>query len=354
MKTYSPRVPMAPDAEFDKAVQHLLKGRIVAFPTETVYGMGADAENTRAIGRIFKFKRRPANHPLIVHVAPGADPAYWAAGISSHARTLMDVFWPGPLTLILPRAAHVPAEVSGGLDTIGLRCPSHPVAQKLLRRFAEAKGGQGGLAAPSANRFGHVSPTTAEHVRAEFPELLGSWMLVLDGGPSTVGIESTIVDVSRPDAPPMLLRPGHLGADQLSAVLGITVVPPDADAPQVSGSLKAHYATRTPLQLVEVDALPGLIPGLAQEVAQGARIVLLGFEPRTELFDTGIAYSPCSSAPLAYARELYANLRRLDEHEFDRILVEQPPRTPDWQGVNDRLQRAAAAFEPPGPAARKR
>src|SRR5690606_34996818 len=240
------------DAALDAAARRLAEGRLVAFPTETVYGLGADAENPDAVARIYAAKGRPSNHPVIVHVALEADLSYWARSVPPAARALIQAFWPGPLTLILPRAAGIPAAVSGGQDSIGLRCPSHPVAQALLRRFAALKGGNGGVAAPSANKFGQVSPTLASHVRSEFPELGPEALMVLEGGPSQVGIESTIVDLSRLDkgVGPVLLRPGHISAEELSVVLGVMPSRPDQAAPRVSGSLKAHYAPRTPLTLV--------------------------------------------------------------------------------------------------------
>ncbi len=353
MNHYRAATSWPSDDALDKAARRLLNGRLVAFPTETVYGLGADAENARAVGRVFDLKHRPRKHPLIVHLAPGADPGYWSSLVSPQAKLLMDVFWPGPLTLILRRADHIPAAVSGGQDTIGLRCPSHPVAQALLRRFAALKpSGQGGVAAPSANRFGHVSPTTAAHVYDEFPEVAGGVrLMVLDGGASVVGIESTILDVSDPAAAPVLLRPGHIGREQLEAVLGVPIAGPQAGSPQVSGSLKAHYATRTPLELVDTADLPARIAALSPAAKAGARYILLGFEPGAELIDSHIAFAGSPTKPLAYARALYGLLRDLDEAKHDGILIEHPPRTPEWQGVNDRLSRAAAAFTGGIPAA---
>ena len=246
--------PCLPDAAaIADAARQLLAGELVAFPTETVYGLGADAENPQAVARIYAAKGRPANHPVIVHVAPQADLGYWAREVPAQAQRLIDAFWPGPLTLILPRAPHVGAAVSGGQDSIGLRCPSHPVAQALLSAFAAGKpGGHGGVAAPSANKFGQVSPTHAEHVRNEFPQEVAQGMPVLDGGAAEVGIESTIVDLSRlgQGVGPVLLRPGHITPAQIAAVLGVPVGMPDAAAPRASGTLKAHYAPHTPLELV--------------------------------------------------------------------------------------------------------
>ena len=245
---------MTPTAsEIQYAAQLLEAGGLVAFPTETVYGLGADAENPAAVASIYAAKGRPTNHPVIVHLAPGADPGYWVEALPAAARDLIDAFWPGPLSLILKRAARIPDAVSGGQDSIALRCPSHPVAQALLRAF---RAGRGGVAGPSANKFGRVSPTIAQHVRDEFgaPQpAIGHGVLncVLDGGASVVGIESTILDLSRlASHGPVLLRPGHIDAQQLAAVLGEWPRLPDVAAPRASGTLEAHYAPRTPVAKV--------------------------------------------------------------------------------------------------------
>ena len=328
------------------AAQRLAQGGLVAFPTETVYGLGADAENPQAIAGIYAAKGRPANHPVIVHVAPEADLHYWASSVPPQAQLLIQAFWPGPLTLILPRAAHIPAAVSGGQDSVGLRCPSHPVAQALLREFARLKpNGQGGVAGPSANKFGQVSPTHAEHVRTEFPELDTDQLLVLEGGSSQVGIESTIVDVSRiaQGVGPVLLRPGHISAAQLEQVLGEPVALPDQHAPQVSGSLKAHYAPHTPLQVLPLAGLQQALQQLEQGPA-AQRTVVVVFDAAALGNVPGAEVLQCASSPEAYARDLYALLRRLDAQGYTRILMEQPPAQAEWQAVNDRIGRAAAAF----------
>ena len=329
----------AVDASITAAAAILASGGLVAFPTETVYGLGADAENPAAVARIFEAKGRPSDHPVIVHVAPGADLGHWAAAIPPEAHALVAAFWPGPLTLILKRAAHIPAAVSGGQDTVGLRCPSHPVAIALLSAF---KGGKGGIAGPSANKFGHVSPTRAQHVRDEFgldaadhgagDNLIGA---VLDGGQSEVGIESTIVDLSRlATHGPVLLRPGHIGADAIAAVIGRAPAAPDAAAPRVSGALASHYAPATPVLLLETD-----------DVA-GALNQLLNAERRVALIHYGdVAPASASvrlpSQPDAYAHGLYAALRTMDQVGADVILVEAPPAQDAWLGINDRLRRAA-------------
>ncbi|HEX7635433.1 MAG TPA: L-threonylcarbamoyladenylate synthase [Noviherbaspirillum sp.] len=317
------------------AARMLEQGGLVAFPTETVYGLGADAENPEAVAKIYAAKGRPANHPVIVHLVPDADIGYWADAIPTEARKLIDAFWPGPLTLILKRAAHIPDAVSGGQDSIGLRCPSHPVAQALLQAF---KHGKGGVAAPSANKFGHVSPTTAQHVRDEFgsgPE--APVTCVLDGGQSEVGIESTILDLSRMATHgPVLLRPGHISAARIGEVIGILPHTPDAAAPRASGTLDAHYAPSTPVALVEALHLAAITQQLH---AAGHRVALL----RRTVPETpgAVAQLGLPFAADGYAHDLYAALRNMDSAHADIILVESPPADGGWQGVNDRLRRAA-------------
>ncbi|TAM81787.1 MAG: threonylcarbamoyl-AMP synthase [Candidimonas sp.] len=333
----------------ERAARRLAEGGLVAFPTETVYGLGADAENVQAVARIYAAKGRPANHPVIVHVTPEADLNYWASAIPEVARVLMDAFWPGPLTLILPRAPHIPPAVSGGQDSIGLRCPSHPVAQALLRAFAALKAnGQGGVAAPSANKFGQVSPTRAEHVCSEFAAMSPAELLVLAGGPSEIGIESTIVDVSRTarGVGPVLLRPGHISAAQLADVLGEPVGRPDAAAPRVSGSLKAHYAPRTPLSLFDRDHLPRrLTRSGASGDAPGSRVAVMAFADLEKPPPTAdVDWFTAPADPDAYARVLYDMLRRFDDGGYGHIFAQRPPVAPAWQAVNDRIGRAAAAF----------
>ncbi len=238
---YGPRVdPSVSPAILARAVELLRAGRLVAFPTETVYGLGADASNPDAVARIFEAKGRPADHPLIVHLAAADAIDAWAVDVPPLARTLAAACWPGPLTLVLRRSASVPDAVTGGLPTVGLRVPAHPVALRLLRAFG------GGIAAPSANRFGTVSPTTAAHVR----ESLGDRVdLVLDGGPSTVGVESTIVDLSG-DAP-AILRPGGLPREVLEAIAGVPLPIREGGEVRAPGMLAAHYAPDARLELVE-------------------------------------------------------------------------------------------------------
>ena len=315
----------------DAAARALEAGQLVGFPTETVYGLGADAENPAAVAAIYAAKGRPQDHPVIVHLAPEADMAHWACDIPQEAHALAEAFWPGPLTMILKRAPNIPDAVSGGQDTVGLRCPSHPVAIALLRAF---KGGQGGVAAPSANKFGHVSPTLAQHVRDEF-EGDGSLAMVLDGGASQVGIESTIVDLSRlATHGPVLLRPGHVSADAIAAVIDMMPSAPDAAAPRASGTLESHYAPHTPVAMQDTATLAHT---LGKMTAAGRKVALIHYS------DLPGAHAALllPATPEGFAHALYAALRAMDGQGADVILVEAPPQDGAWLGVNDRLRRAA-------------
>jgi L-threonylcarbamoyladenylate synthase len=326
--------PLTPASDVAFAARALEAGGLVAFPTETVYGLGGDAENAQAIAAIYAAKGRPANHPVIVHIAPEADIAYWVSAVPAVARQLIAAFWPGPLTLILPRAAHIPDAVSGGQDTVGLRCPSHPVAQALLRQF---KQGRGGIAGPSANKFGHVSPTTAQHVRDEFTGAdAASIAYILDGGQSEVGIESTILDVSRVATHGVvLLRPGHISALQIAEVLGVAPSAPDAAAPRASGTLDAHYAPATPVALVNGDRLDAV----AQQLHKAGKTIALIYYRSPVMPALAAMALPANAA--GYAHDLYAALRAMDGVGADLIMVETPPADAAWQGINDRLRRAA-------------
>ncbi len=303
-----------------RAVEILRRGGLVAFPTETVYGLGADASNASAIRRLYEVKGRPAEHPVIVHFASAEEAFRWAREVPEGARTLARRFWPGPLTLILKRSVLAKNFVTGGQDNVGLRVPSHPVAQDLLKEF------EGGIAAPSANRFGHVSPTTAQHVRED----LGSDVdLVLEGGATEVGIESTIVDFS--SGAPVLLRPGHISRALLEEVLGNTVGETRGASPRHSGGLDRHYAPKTPARLVPTHALD-------REIAKlGDKLAVLAFSRPDERVDYWLRMP---RDPHAYAQRLYAALRELDGAHCEAILVESPPDTPEWAAVLDRLRRA--------------
>ena len=323
--------PIAGIEAIERAAALLREGGLVAFATETVYGLGADAGNRDALQKLYKVKKRPAAHPVIVHLASADDLPLWAADVSPHAEKLASAFWPGPLTLVVRRAAHVLDEVTGGQDTVALRVPRHPLAQALLAAMRD--GGDGGrplgIAAPSANRFGKLSPTSAEHVRAD----LGADVdLILDGGDCEVGIESTIVDLS--GELPAILRPGRITAAQIEKILDIQLVNSSESSPVTPGSLAVHYAPRAKAKLAK---RLQIIEQLATN--RGRRIAVLALEvsvPRLAASLTAVE----SAVPASYAHSLYANLRRLDAAGADLILIETPPDTPGWAGVMDRLRRA--------------
>jgi L-threonylcarbamoyladenylate synthase len=327
----------------EAAVAALQAGELVAFPTETVYGLGADASNPAAVAKIFAAKGRPADHPLIVHL-PGADALeHWAREIPEAAYKLAAAFWPGPLTLILKRQPQVPDAVTGGQDTVGLRVPDHRLALALLRSFDDVQGNIGaGLAAPSANRFGRISPTTSAHVREELGERV---QVILDGGPCQVGIESTIVDLS--GGQPRILRPGAIGREALERVLGQpldtqTQPASDTTTPRVSGALAAHYAPRTPLRLVSAADLPSVLNAALQAGQRCAVLALQAQQPAEPAkLSSNYRWLQMTDRAADYAQALYATLRRCDAEQLDLILLETPPGDEAWRAVNDRLQRAA-------------
>jgi L-threonylcarbamoyladenylate synthase len=317
--------PLDTDPAVAHAVDILRRGGLVAFPTETVYGLGADARNETAVRRIFAVKRRPVDHPVIVHIPDASHLEGWAATVPKTAARLAAAFWPGPLTLVLKRAAGVLDVVTGGQDTVGLRVPYHPLALDLLRDFG------GGIAAPSANRFGCLSPTSAAHVRAELGDEVD---LILDGGPCKVGIESTIVDVTGPL--PRMLRPGGIGLDALAEVIGGEILPAGADGPRAPGRLAAHYAPRTKMVLVDAGRLADAVHA---GLRSGRRLAVFARAPLPRL--PGVIALGAPDSPVDYARTLYRGLRELDEAKTDLLLVEDVPDTPEWLAVRDRLARAA-------------
>lgn len=320
------------------AAAHALQcGELLGLPTETVYGLAADAGNDAAVAKIFAAKGRPADHPLIVHLASANEANRFAADLPEFAQRLMAAFWPGPLTLILPRRPEVAAAAAGGQASVGLRCPSHPVAHAVLQA-AQALG-VFGVAAPSANLFGRVSPTTAAHVAGEF----GSELLILDGGACEVGIESTIVDCTR--AAPVLLRPGVLTPQQLSAACGVSVITPDvpdAQAPRASGTLASHYAPMARVQLLSSQALQPAIDAYAQTDDAGV-VALWSRQPvqvpsaQTHRF----VQQAMPTLASACAHQLFAQMRAFDAQGVAQIWVELPEQAPEWDGVRDRLVRAA-------------
>ena len=312
------------------AAQRLRAGELVAFPTETVYGLGADAGNPDAVHRIFAAKGRPSDHPVIVHLGRVEQVERWARDFPDGARKLAAAFWPGPLTLILPRASHVGDAITGGQDSVGLRMPAHPVAKALLAAFAELGGT--GVAAPSANRFGHVSPTTAQHVEDDLGHAVA---MILDGGACDVGIESTIVAFTG-DAP-ALLRPGGIGVDAIARVLGRALDAPGADAPRASGSLASHYAPHAPAHRL---ATGELLRELGARETKGERVAVLARTLARPAAFAGAWIAAAADAP-RYAHDLYANLRALDSPGITTMLIEDVPEDDTWLAVRDRLARAA-------------
>jgi L-threonylcarbamoyladenylate synthase len=320
-------------SDISRAAAVLAGGGLVAFPTETVYGLGADAASDAAVERIFAAKGRPRHHPLIVHLAEGARLDDWAIEIPAAARRLASAAWPGPLTLILPRGPRVSAVATGGAATVGLRMPAHPVAQALLRRFG------GGIAAPSANRFGAVSPTTADHVAGDLGAAID---YLLDGGPCEVGVESTIVDLSRGRA--VLLRPGGLAREQIEPITG-PLEAPDAAAPAAPGTLASHYAPRAEVIAVAPDEVPAAV---AAARSRGARVAVLAPASAFAAWPALPAHAhrlPDDAAGMA--RELYAALRDLDAEPIDVVIAALPPAAGLGEAVGDRLRRAAGPRRDP-------
>lgn len=313
--------------DIERAADILRTGGLVAFPTETVYGLGADAANPRAVATIFTAKGRPADHPLIVHIGRQSELDDWAGDVPPLARRLAARFWPGPLTLILKCRPHVSGRVTGGQDTVGLRMPAHPVALALLQTFG------GGIAAPSANRFGRISPTTAAHVRDE----LGDAVEIIDGGPCPVGLESTIVDLS--EGRPRILRAGTITPADLAGVFGGTVpAAEEKTAVRAPGRLASHYAPDTPMRLLDAPQLESAVraPG-------GRPVTVLSLSPPPPGL-TDCRWWIMPGDPKDYARVLYARLREADRSDCRHILLERPPAAPEWDAINDRLRRACHRF----------
>ncbi len=322
-------------SHLEQAAGLLARGRLLGFPTETVYGLGADACNDEAVRAIYAAKGRPTDHPLIVHIAEAADAGYFADPIPEFARRLMHAHWPGPLTLILPRRSGVAAASAAHQASIGLRCPGHPVAQALLR--AARRLGVRGVSGPSANRFGRVSPTCCDHVVAEF----GTTLDVLDGGPCGVGIESTIIDCTR--GQPVMLRPGMLTAAELSLSAGLAVLTPQAahqalsvDAPKASGTLASHYAPDATLRLLDGPAMAERAQKLS--ASELARVAV--WSPQRPAIPP-LHWRPMPEDPATCARELFSTLRELEAWGATEIWVTPPPATAAWDGVRDRLTRAS-------------
>ena len=306
----------------NSAIETLAKGGVVAFPTETVYGLGADASNPQAIAQIFEVKGRPPDHPLIVHISGADQLSRWTHHVPEMAYQLAERYWPGPLTLILPQSKALP-EVTGGQTSVGLRAPSHPVAQALLKGFG------GGIAAPSANRFGRISPTRASHVREELGDRVG---IILEGGDCTVGLESTILSLAGPI--PCLLRPGAISRSELESFLNQPIQGAEkAIGIRASGLLESHYAPRTALRLMPLEQI------LSMAASASSRTVILCLEDMPVPPEAHRIRMPQN--PADYGMRLYATLRALDQGQYDLILAETPPNEESWAAVHDRLGRAS-------------
>ncbi|MCX7105803.1 MAG: L-threonylcarbamoyladenylate synthase [Methylococcales bacterium] len=318
----------ANDTAIKHAVHLLRQGRLVAFPTETVYGLGADASNSDAIKRIFQAKGRPANHPLIVHISSTDKLDDWAVDIPDMARILATHFWPGPLAMILSKQANVPLEVTGGQQTVALRVPNHPVALSLLKAF------DGGIAAPSANRFCRISPTQSAHVREELGDNVD---FILEGGSCQVGVESTIIDLSGDK--PKLLRLGHITQVEIETVLNTQLIVNSRQGEiRAPGMMAVHYAPTTSAQLYPSDSFPNIVEEFCR---QYKKIGLLAYNQQLKAnSQISIIYMPEKAE--TYAQNLYASLRELDNLKLDIILIEQPPQSELWRAINDRLLKATS------------
>ena len=321
------RVVRATQVEIESAVQALRDGELVAFPTETVYGLGANAQNPAAVRKIFEAKRRPSQHPLIVHLDSPRFLHRWVGEVPDSAMKLAERFWPGPFTMVMARGPNVHDVVTGGQNTVAIRVPSHPMAQQLLTAFG------GGIAAPSANRYGRLSPTRAEHVRDELGDAV---RIILDGGECQIGLESTIVACEGPRV--RLLRPGAVTASQLVEVLGDLALGPGAESPRVPGSSPAHYAPITPMAIVPA----GEIDAQAAALSQGGRRIAVLAQRLPLKGHKYVTWINAGRRPEQYAQDLYANLRTLDKAGCQRILVQDVPRDERWDAVRDRLLRAAS------------
>jgi len=316
-------------ADIKKAVSILRSGGLVAFPTETVYGLGADARNEAAVRKIFRAKERPYDHPLIVHMADLSQLNEWACEVPKQAIHLAETFWPGPLTIVLKKQTHVLQVVTGGQDSVGVRIPRHPIAQALLQAFGS------GVAAPSANKFTHISPTNAAAVREE----LGSSVdLVLDGGDCAVGLESTIIDMRRDE--PVILRPGMITAEMLSTALGKQVIlaRQDTPAPRTPGMHHLHYAPTTATRLMAKYELPDYLQALNKEAFPIAVVTHSQID-----LPPSVHRVMLSNEARQYAHDLYHTLRSLDHQGFKGILIEEVPNTPEWEAIRDRLKKASGS-----------
>lgn len=323
------RIVRATQVEIETAVQALRDGELVAFPTETVYGLGANAQNPAAVAKIFEAKGRPKNHPVIVHLDTPRFLHRWVSEVPDVAMKLAEKFWPGPLTMVMKRGPNVHDIVTGGQDTVAIRVPSHPMAQQLLTAFG------GGIAAPSANKYGRMSPTRPEHVRDELGDAV---KVVLDGGESQIGLESTIVSVDGPSV--RLLRPGAVTAAQLRTVVSELLMGPDLESPRVPGSTPSHYAPVTPLIIVPA----GEIDAQAAALSEGGKRIAVLAQRLPLKSHKYVTWINAGRRPEQFAHDLYANLRTLDKAGCQKILVQDVPQDEKWDAIRDRLIRAASSI----------
>lgn len=323
-----------PIKAIEQSIEILRQGGLVAIPTETVYGLAADADNEKAVMSIYAAKGRPADHPLIVHVSSAEALNFWCKDIPPEVWLLVQRYWPGPLTIVLKKNDRCGLWVTGGQDSVALRCPSHPITHELLKRFAGPT--HKGLTAPSANTFGRISPSSAQHVADDLglkPE--GKLDMILDGGLCEFGLESTIINLS--DGHPSLLRHGVITRAMLEETLGFEVPDAGKDAPRASGRLKSHYAPKTRLELIGATNLPDRFAQFA-----GKPVAVMATKQVLQKLEGVACAITAPETVQEYGRKLYENLHQLDAHGAVRILVERPPQGPDWAAVNDRLGRAAA------------
>jgi L-threonylcarbamoyladenylate synthase len=321
------RVVRATQVEIETAVQALRDGELVAFPTETVYGLGANAQNPAAVRKIFETKGRPMSHPVIVHLDSPRFLHRWVREVPETATKLAERFWPGPLTMVMARAPNVHDIVTGGQDTVAIRVPSHPMAQQLLTAFG------GGIAAPSANRYGKLSPTRAEHVREELGDTV---KVILDGGECQIGLESTIVSFEGQSV--RLLRPGAVTAAQIRQVVGELLIGADLESPRVPGGTPSHYAPTTPMAIVP----SGEVDAHAAALSEGGRRVAVLAQRLPLKSHKYVTWINAGRRPEQYGHDLYANLRTLDKAGCQQILVQDVPDGEAWDAIRDRLRRAAS------------
>jgi len=319
-----------------QAVESLVAGNVVAFPTETVYGLGAEISQSQAIQKIFEIKGRPFNHPLIVHFSNLSELEFWAEDIPTAAWKLAEHFWPGPLTLILPKSKHIPVSVTGGQETVALRIPRHPIALNLLEQLGSRKA----IAAPSANRYGFVSPTNADHVKRAFGDKID---VILDGGSCEIGLESTIISCI--DNNVRLLRPGGTPLSAIKNLLKQNIQIQSHSQIRSPGSLASHYATSTPLEICPTsEILFSRSSTLLQQGIHTAVVTRSTLQISNLNLSGKLHHVLMPDEPIAFGKLLYATLRKLDEANFGRILIEAPPDDLEWLAVADRLTRASHSF----------